>query len=397
MQKRLPRWFGRLISEYNWRLDSRNITIIFLGAVLMIMLYGQIDHTIKPYSMWDLSAYKNMALSSPSINIDIQKPQAYRILGPFLIGLFPIPLHIGFYIFSVIFSIFLVIQFYCLLRYMGLSSDVSMITVFLFMFNKYFFGFTVWNYFQINDIISLNIIIVLFLSMWEGQWMVFGVALVLGAITKEVSMLVVPILFIYLIETKCLTAKWRKALAAITPGILVFILIRILIPATGGEISTSVFLDNFNKIYSPESIFNLLINPFIPLILIPLVYFKSTVEFFKARKYALVFVCLVVFSAMFGPGLFSSSNVNPISLFGSNNVRLMAPAFIVFYMLIGIIFESINKGKVFYSLILVFGLLSSFHHVYGIYPLPDRGWVYSLSLVSTIVITGTMYIKKGAG
>lgn len=347
-------------------------------TILMIVLYGQINYMLEPFAHWDLSSYRKMALASPEINSDIPIPFAYRVLGPYIVGLLPIPDTIGFYIFSIFFSICLSFQFYYLLRYIGLSTTISTVTVALFLFNKYLFGITIWNYFQINDLLSLNFIIIILLSIWRNQWIVFGVMLVLGAITKEISMLMIPVAFLYIMEKKELSTKWKRVVVAIIPALVVYILIRVLIPTTGGYSLLESFLIYSQKVWSPESIFRKLVNSYLPFYFIPFIFFKHTLQFFRTKKYMLLYISLVFFS----------------TFFGSNNERLIAPTFIVFYILIGTILQELNPNKTFLLFLMVIGFLSSFHHVFAKYPLPNINWTYFFTFGTTLVVTICMYFLK---
>lgn len=347
-------------------------------TILMIVLYGQINYMLEPFAHWDLSSYRKMALASPEINPDIPIPFAYRVLGPYIVGLLPISTTIGFYIFSIFFSICLSFQFYYLLRYIGLSTTISSVTVSLFLFNKYLFGITIWNYFQLNDLLSLNFIIIMLLSIWRNQWIVFSIILVLGAFTKEISLLMIPVAFIYILEKKELSTKWKKVIVAVIPAIMIFILIRVLIPTAGGKSLLEAFLIFSQKVWSPESILRKLVNSYLPFYFIPFIFFKHTLQFFRTKKYMLWYVILVFLS----------------TYFGSNNERLMAPSFIVFYMLIGTILQDLNPKKTFLLFIMVIGFLSSFHHVFAKYPLQSINWTYFFTLGTTLIITISMYLLK---
>lgn len=89
--------------------EFKNLAILFIIAIIMVILYGQIDYTAEPFSSWDLAPYRKIALASPGISPTIEQPFAYRLLGPYLVGLLPVPDPIGFYAFAVALSIFLVI------------------------------------------------------------------------------------------------------------------------------------------------------------------------------------------------------------------------------------------------------------------------------------------------
>jgi hypothetical protein len=216
------------------------------------------------------------------------------------------------------------------------------------------------------------------LSIWRNQWIVFSVILVLGAITKEISMLMIPVAFIYLLEKNELSTKWKKLVVAIIPALIIFILIRVLIPTTGGNSIFEAFFIFSQKVWSPESIIRKLVNSYLPFYFIPFIFFKHTLQFFRTKKYMLLYICLVFFS----------------TYFGSNNERLMSPSFIVFYMLIGTILQELNPRKTFLLFLMIIGFLSSFHHVFAKYPLQNINWTYFFTLGTTLVITISLYLLK---
>ena len=164
----------------------------------MIFVYGQINCTIEPF--FDLSVYRAIAIASPKIASNIPQPFTYRILGPYIVGLLPIPDQWGFYTFTTISSLSLVVLFYIFLCHLGIQYPVAAFTTILFVFNKCLFGFTVWDYFQINDVLSMIYIIILFWAMLNSKWGIFALTLFLGALTRETSMIMIPITFIYLLE-----------------------------------------------------------------------------------------------------------------------------------------------------------------------------------------------------
>jgi hypothetical protein len=307
----------------------------------------------------------------PGIATDICQPFAFRVLGPYLVGLLPFSDPEGFYILTALASVGLVTVLYWFLCSSGLPPAVSAITVVLFTFNKYWFGITAWDYFQINDVISLICIVVLFSAMLKHRWMIFGLALLLGSLARETSMLMIPVVFVYLWEREELRYQWRQVLAAIIPGFTTFLLLRILIPTTCGASLLGAPLAYGGKILSPDTLPRLLINSFLPFSLIPLVFFQTSLAFFKTRLYALLFVFLVFASAFFG----------------EDQERLMAPAFLVVYALIGNVIREYYSEKMFLAVLLGGGFLSSLDHVFARYPLPDRTSTAALSLASLLVIT----------
>ena len=337
----------------------------------MIFLYGQIAYSQEPYAGWDLGKYRVMAQAAPGLALT-EKPFAYRLLGPYLAGLLPIPDPAGFYGLAVIGSFALVILFYFFLTAEGIQPPIAAVTVIFLIFNEYFFGVTLFDYFQINDLLTLIFLIGLFWTMLRGRWLLFGMFLALGVLARETALLMIPVALVYLFETHRLRREWVPFACAAAPGVAIFGLIHLLVPVSGGRGLLEALWFYHAKLISPVIWFRLLVNSFIPLTLLPVVFFKHTWEFFTRRKYALLFVGLVLAS----------------TFFGSNNERLMAPAFIVFYPLIAAILQ-----RSFYSrwgvlaVLLGCGFVSSFHPLFARYPLPDNPTYIRLSLATLGVAT----------
>lgn len=351
---------------------------LLLLTVMMIVLYGRVDPTIAPFSHSDLASYREMAAASPALSSNVIQPFAYRLLGPYLVGLLPATDVVGFYAFSVVSSFCLVVIFYLFLRRTGLSPAVSATSVALLLFNKFWFGFTIWNYFQINDMLSLVFLVILFWAVLDEHWTVFGLCLLMGAVTRECNMLMLPVAFVYLIEKGKLSASWHKLLAASAPGVLAFLSLRLFVPVSGGEGLASAFLQHSAKIFTTDAAARLLIVSSMPVSFIPLIYYKETIRFFKERKYMLVFAALVFLSAMFG----------------SNNERLVAPVFVVFYLLLGNIIQELSHRRYIVPLVIICGFLSSLHHVYSGFPLPSIQWTYALTIGSTLFLTISVVVLR---
>ena len=176
-------------------------------------------------------------------------------------------------------------------------------------------------------------------------------------------------------------------MAASSPALVVFALLRLLIDAPGYSL-TQALLAYAPKLLSVETWFRLLVNPFIPLTLLPLIYLPRTIAFFRNKKYLLVFLTLVLLS----------------TLFGINNERLLAPAFVVFYWLIGVILEQeIAQGKRIPGLLIVVcALIASIHHEYSRFDFVTRELSLMLSigsfvLLSAVAIGSLIATRKRAG
>lgn len=342
------------------------LVILMCVTLLMIFLYGQIAYNREPYAGWDLGKYRVMAQAAPGLALT-GRPFAYRLLGPYLVGLLPVPDPAGFYGLAVIASFVLVILFYFFLIGEGIQRTAAVITVTFLIFNEYFFGMTLFDYFQINDLLTLIFLIGLFWAMFKSRWPLFGVFLALGALARETSLLMIPVALVYLLETGRLRREGLPFALSSVPGAVIFTMIHAFAPVSGGMGLLEAPWAYRAKVISPVIWFRLLVNSFIPLSLLPAIYFKLTLEFFTRRKYALLFVGLVLAS----------------TFFGVNNERLMAPTFIVFYLLIAEITQtSLYPRWGILIIMLGCGFVSSFHPLIARYPLPNNLTYVVLSLAT---------------
>lgn len=350
-----------------------NVVIILATAALMVFVYGQIDYTVSPYSGWDLAQYLMVSEAAPALDPEVRKPFAYRLLGPYVIGLLPLPAPVLFYVFAVATSFAVLLLFYGLLCRAGIRPRTACTVTVLFSFNKYLFGYSVWNCFQLNDVLSLAYLVALFDAMHRRRWWMFGIVMVLGAVTRETAMLMLPTVCIYLAEKGQLSAEGKRLAPAVIVPLAVFVLLRLLITAPGLGLVESLTRHGLPKLGSPEVAFRLVVNAFAPLSLIPWVYGDKTLEFFRGRKYAFLFVCMVVLS----------------TLFGSNNERLMAPAFVVFYWLIGYIVDAENLGenKPLMVCVVLGCFAASFHPVITRFPFMSANYAIAVSMTALVLIT----------
>jgi hypothetical protein len=355
------------------------MALLILLTVIMIFLYGQIDFTRPPFAGWDLANYRMMAQAAPQLAEKIPQPFAFRVLGPYLAGLLPFADPLAFQILTVICAFLLIILFYWFLIDRRIPPVAALAAAALFAMNRALFGISTWDFFQINDLLVLIFLLLLLLAMYRGRWLLFGLVFFLGAATRETTLILVPVVFVYLWETRRLRAEGLSALLATVPGLLLFVLLRLLIPAWGPGLAEAL-RDNLAKLISPESWFRLLIGAFLPVSLVPIIFFDTTIGFFRERKYALVFVVLVFLA----------------TLFGSNTERLMAPAFVVYYWLIAVILASLTEQPPLFWLVLAASFVASLHHTVARFPLPSRTFTLiasfgALAAVSAALIGYRLY------
>ena len=137
--------------------------------ILMVYMYGTINYNIPPYNQYDLIHYLNMSSLEPLNINDIEGPFCYRILGPCLSGL--LREIVGdnikaFRFLTLFFGFCCVLLSYHFFIFMGIKPIISMVSTLMFMFNKYYFGFLIWDYFQLNDLLTMSFLIVMFWCMY---------------------------------------------------------------------------------------------------------------------------------------------------------------------------------------------------------------------------------------
>jgi hypothetical protein len=350
------------------------ITLAILAGA-MIFLYGRIDYTNAAFKEWDSLIYLEMASASPHLDADAPRPFAFRLLGPYLVGLIPGSTENAFLAVDLALSLLLIYLMYRFSRYFGLRPPFACLATTLYIFNKHFFGFTSWNYFHVNDVITNILLIVLFWSMMEYRWLPFAAAFCLGVATRETALIMIPVGLLYLAERRLLVREGGRFVAAIAPALALFAAIRLLIHPAAGPTLIEAVSAHWTKITSLECMYHVLANPFVPLTLVPVVFFRRTLAFLKGRLYLLAFFILVAGTPFFG----------------HNNERLLNPASLAFYPLVGFILQDCvwpNRGLI--ALVVAGGYLSSLHWLVARYPLPSRAATGVLSGGSLVVITAAL-------
>jgi len=360
---------------------ARYQLLLALLALIALFFYGRIDHTVEPYSTWDLHSYLTMAEAAPGLAVGVHQPFCYRLLGPYVVGLLPLPEPTGFYLLTALAAVALAVVFPVLLTGLGLSPGYAALSTALFLLNRNVLGYSLWNCFQVSDTLSLLFLALLLLALWRRRWVAFGGALLLGALTRETSLLMAPVALAYLWERGALRQDGVRLLLAALPGVTCFLALRGLIVPAGGRGLWEAFLFYSGKLADPETWFRLFVNPYLPLIFLPLIWPKRTLAFFREQKHLLVLLALVYVSA----------------LFGQNNERLVAPAYVAFYALIGWIAQRELAGRRGVVVVLLAGAAAaSLHHTTARFPLPDRMLTLALSMGSLAAVTLCGLIARAA-
>lgn len=353
-------------------------------AGVMIYLSGTVPYTRPPFLRgWDLYNYRLMAQAAPHIDFSVCPPYIYRVCGPYLVGLLPIPDPQAFHLAAIALSLVLVVAYFSLLCQLGLSQrSASMATILLTM-NRYFFGFTAWDFFQIDDLISELILVLLFKSMFKGNWWKYSILLLVGALSRETVFIIVPATLVYLWESKKLKSAQWPFIAAVLPGLAVFIVLRIVLkstspdheiglPESGLAYYSWAFSRYLIHFFSPATLLRRLVNAFVPFSFLPVIFLGQTGKFLAKYKHMAVFYFLVFVS----------------TVFGGDAERLMAPSFIVFYFFLGTIIEKTIVAKPFQFIVVVaISFMFTLHHQNARFLLPSQKYTVVLSMGSLCLMT----------
>lgn len=348
------------------------VALLLALFALQVWKCGQIDYVYGGYSL-DFPWYRAMAQAPPGMARHVEEPFAYRVLGPFLVWLSPFPEPVTFHVLTTLFCAALVFIFYAYLCHHGERPEVAALAVAFFLCNKWFFSFMLWDSFQINDALALLCVVALFWAMDHGRWRVFGLVFLLGALARETTALMVPTAAVFLFERRRLASEWRPLLLAVVPGIVCYVLIRLVVNTEGG-VSLSAALTRWpsRKTKNLRLAYFWLLHAWHPLLAAPFIFWSTTRRFFAQRKYALFFFGLVYVS----------------TLFGSDFERLLAPSFVVFYWLLArIINQWLLPHGVARGLLLVAAMSTSLSAWIGTVTWPSRSVSWTAMVTSIVVAT----------
>lgn len=348
------------------------ISWIFILSIISIGLSGQIEYWMPEYSHMDQLYYRNMALAAPDLNFKIIQPFVYRILAPWFAGVIPINMELSFYFINLFALLGLALLIYKFLVEFNLEHRTAFALTACFVFNRYFFQFFAWDYFQIVDTLSLIIILYSFFMLKYRHWLTLSLLLIVGVMIKETVLIIIPTAFAYEYWSNAEKKDYKKILLASSGAIIVFILLRIFIKPAGGEDLYTQFTTGIPAFFSFESVIKKLIIAFTPFGLIPFFFHKTLREFILRYKYVTVYFGLVLFVSAFG-----------------DFERLMAPFAPFYFLFIGEVIQKFlkeqkNKTELKKFLLFMMGvsLAASFYHLWGAFPLPGRNATILLTLVT---------------
>jgi len=361
--------------------------LIFLITALMTVYYGRIDLSYAPCSdIPDIQNYRQMALASPGFDETVSRNFGYRILLPYIAGLLPFDVDMSFYIITLIMAFMIPFVLFKFFKVYGPGEDISFYLTVLFLTGRYVFGFAVWDFYDVHDLLTHILILIFLMALKKNNFLIMGTVLAVGVANRETILFLVPAAAWYYFMVRKDKNNGIRFLISVIPALIILAGLRSLIvtESAAGEGLLYSFgklrFDETNKLFDPVTYYRI-INTFIPLTFIPFVFWGETRDFFRKNMHFLILV-ITYYASCFLAG---------------DTERLIVPMFPVLFLLLGVIFEKYRfnelKGRI---LVLSACLISIPHHIYFRFRLPHRDWKVAVSLITLAVVTYYFYRFKKA-
>lgn len=365
-----------------WRQHGVYLAALLGFSALMLFLWGNVNWHIPPADRWDGWHYRTMAEAAPGLSEVAAAPFRYRVLGTYTVGLLFGQQYIaGFFVVNYAALLAVVALLYFFLCYAGISRPVAAFSTALFTMNTHLFGLTAWLTFHTNDSLAMLFLLLALWAMMARRWGLFGLALLLGALSRETWVLAVPTALVFLWERRLLRSDLGKLFLAVLPALLVTVLLRTLLRAevVGSLEPLQAFLRFAPKIVDPEFWARQFANSLKPLSFLPLIFLGTTLRWARGNWFMVTLILLTFVS----------------SLLGSANERLMAPAFVAFYWLLALVIqENIWPHRAMLAIIAAATFASTLHYWYARFPLPSRELTIALGGVAWAVVTAAAVIFR---
>jgi len=365
--------------------NRKHIVVLFITTLFAIFFSGFIEYQNVLYSNSDLHKYIAMAKSFPDINTEVIKPYVYRIGAPWLAGLLPFSIPVNFFLLNSIGLFLLALSFYFFLTEYGITGRVAVITTVVFQFNRYFFQFLAWNYFQLPDTLGLASLFYAMVLIRRKNYLPFAILLFTGILIKEYVLMIIPAGVVLLYELKSEKKEYLVFAATAIFTLFIFVTLRQVIPAEKGEGLLSQYITQIVYYSKPLLLVKKFLIPFTPFVLLPVIFYKELIDLFKNNKHLLVYVLTVILLSFFG-----------------EPERLITPLAPVFFLFLSKIISSCffynhtDKIREKKELIVIIGMtvIGSLYHLWGLILLPDKLYSLVFTIVTTLIVTVVFLLLK---
>ncbi len=308
-----------------------------------------------------------MARTAPALNPEVHAPFAYRLSIPWLAGLIhptdPRP-------FQALTLVSLLLLGYAFLRrihQMGLSQGVGIFLVALLFLQPYLSGFVVFDYFQAGDLLVLALLLFMIEALERDAHLVLGSLFLAAVLTRETALFIVPLVLLRIVSSSDVRQRSAalSSLTACTPGLALWIVLRLYVPIGNPEYSMLGLLVNYAPdLISPEKWFRIVFSALTPLCFIPLAWRRDWSLFSRSHPYIVSLIPLFLVTAFIG----------------GDKERLVAPAYLSLLLFVAFVHKqrSILHVREFVWLLFISGLATSMHFMWAAFPIPHKVAYYIL-------------------
>jgi hypothetical protein len=288
------------------------LTVVIGVFVVSAFFFGTINYSDPNFAGMDLHDYRAMAQAAPGLTGNIPAPFAFRVAGPWLAGMLPLADPISFRLLSLAVALALLLALYAWLISLKISSKSAVLGCAVLAFSKSTYGFLLFDYFQLNDLAALTFMCLALVAMNRSQWTTFWGLVLLSLLFRETSLILIPASAIRVYRRKQPRGLWGFAFgASLAVGLYLFL--HLAVPHAVTTSLVGAFRIDTAKILNPASLFSSLFNTFVPVTLVPIALYSSTMKH-AVRNPELVAVVVCSFLT---------------TLVAFDSERLMMPAFFV--------------------------------------------------------------------
>jgi len=279
------------------------IKLILIGSILAAILFLKLI-TPEVYHGYDAGFYRAMSRELISDNPNTTTaPYSYRVLAPWLLHFMPLKPESTFAVYNTILcAISASLLFFLLIDIGGDNLEAGM-GVFFFLSSWITARFSIFYPVHIDGTYYF-ILILAFLSLLRKNTSLFFISLVLGSLTREYFLSLIPVYYFYHKEKGCLIDSyvlWKTIRLAILP-VLIFLLLRILIPRSNQDFDYLKHGLYFSKMFfiHGRRILHSYLNIYGVLIFVLLLHLPSLISFLRKNLYLLLYLLLSIFFLMIG-------------------------------------------------------------------------------------------------
>jgi hypothetical protein len=279
------------------------IKLILLGSILAGLLILKLI-TPEVYHGYDAGFYRAMSRELISDNPNTTTaPYSYRVLSPWLLHYIPLETETAFAIYNTILCAISAYLLFFLLIDTGGDNLEAGLGVFFFLSSWVNARFSIFYPVHIDGTYYF-ILILSFLSLIRKRDSFFFIALLLGSLTREYFLSLIPVYYFYRKEKGCFLDRaifWNTIKLSIIP-VLIFLLLRILIPRANQDFNYLEHAIYFSKMFFlyGRRIIHSYLNIYGVVIFILLLHLPSLISFLRKNLYLAIYILLSVFFLMIG-------------------------------------------------------------------------------------------------